>query len=334
MNGERDERDYLWDGSGEPDPGVARLERQLRPLRGEPAPLDLATVRRFRPRPRWPRVVARLAVAASLIAAASFVLLRLEPGSWRVTRLAGVPRVGGEPVETTGRLRVGGWLETDGASRAKVLVGSIGQVDLEPSTRVRLLKTGRDEKRIELERGTIRALISAPPRLFQVATRGAVAVDLGCAYTLTVDGSGRGMLRVEFGWVSLEDDGPGRESYVPAGAACRVGPDGPGTPFFQDASRAFQEALVAVDAGGPGRGPALERLIAEARGRDALSLLALLSRSEGEERGRLYHGLARLSPPPPGVTREAVLGGSRGAIDVWWRALGLGEIKWWRVGRR
>ena len=38
-----------------------------------------------------------------------------------------------------------------------------------------------------LDQGTIHARIWAPPKFFYVNTQAAVAVDLGCAYTLHVD---------------------------------------------------------------------------------------------------------------------------------------------------
>jgi len=55
---------------------------------------------------------------------------------------------------------------------------------------------------------------SAPPRLVIVETASARAVDLGCAYTLSVDAAGGRRLRVTSGWVALET--PDGSVYVPA----------------------------------------------------------------------------------------------------------------------
>jgi len=137
-------------------------------------------------------------------------------------------------------------LETDGRSRARIAVGSIGNVDIDENTRVRLLATEPTEHRLELTRGKMSARIWAPPRLFFVDTPSAVAADLGCAYTLEVDDQGASKLRVTSGWVALELKD--RESIVPAEASCDTQPGiGPGTPYFEDASPVFRAALSRMD---------------------------------------------------------------------------------------
>jgi hypothetical protein len=56
----------------------------------------------------------------------------------------------------------------------------------------------------------------------------------------------------------------------------------------------------------------------------------LLERAPSAERAPLFDALARLAPPPPGVSREGVLGGDFHMIDDWRHAMGLGGIKkWW-----
>jgi hypothetical protein len=141
---------------------------------------------------------------------------------------------------------VGGSLETDGASRARVRVGLIGFVDVEPNSRLRLLAAELADHRLALERGRIRARIWAPPKLFYVQTPSALAVDLGCIYTLEVDDSGAGALRVQRGWVAFEQEG--RESFVPEGAMCVTRPGvGPGTPVYESATAELQNALQKID---------------------------------------------------------------------------------------
>ena len=166
--------------------------------------------------------------------------------SWSVQRIKGTPRINSNGVVGNGQLAVGQWLETDGNSQAQIEVSSIGQVEIDPNTRVRLVETQPTEHRLELARGKMSARIWAPPRLFFVDTPSAVAADLGCAYTLEVDDQGASLLRVTSGWVALELKD--RESMVPAGAACQTRPGiGPGTPYFEDAVPEFRHALVKID---------------------------------------------------------------------------------------
>ncbi len=150
--------------------------------------------------------------------------------SWNVETLAGTPKVGNS--FENGKLSVGQFLETDANSRAKVEVANIGNVEIAPNSRVQLVNSTSNEHRLSLERGILQAKILAPPRLFIVDTPSAVAVDLGCAYTLEVDKDGNSKLHVTSGFVALEKGG--RESIVPAGAiALTKKGKGIGTPFAE-----------------------------------------------------------------------------------------------------
>jgi hypothetical protein len=263
-------------------------------------------------------------VAAGLLLVAGFsawwFYSRESRPFWEVARLNGSPRIGSSRMDATGRLAVGQWLETDGSSRAKIEVGSIGHVEIDPNTRVRLIETKPTEHRLELARGKMSAKIWAPPRLFFVDTPSAVAADLGCAYTLEVDDSGAGLLHVTLGWVELQLKD--RESMVPAGAACATRPGiGPGTPYFEDASPTFKTALSKLDFG-PGDTtwsniPALNLVLMEARPKDTLTLWHLLYRVDGKDRELVFERMAALAPPPKDVTREGVLQLDDKMLHLW-----------------
>jgi len=255
--------------------------------------------------------------------------------AWRVKRLDGTPKIGAESISNNGELAVGEWLETDGNSRAQIAVSSIGSVEVDENTRIRLLETHPTEHRLELARGKMSAHIWAPPRLFFVNTPSAVAADLGCAYTLEVDDQGSSLLHVTSGWVALELQD--RESVVPAGAACETRPGlGPGTPYFEDASQVFRDSLKMVDFDPDvtARSAALASILDQARPRDTLTLWHLLARVDGEDRARVYDRMAAFFPPPAGVTREGVLGLNQTMLDAWrdelektWMGFGKGVPK-------
>ncbi|HEX7316784.1 MAG TPA: zf-HC2 domain-containing protein [Pyrinomonadaceae bacterium] len=273
----------------------------------------VSQTRRF-PSRRRIFVPAFAALLVALAAGGAWLYVRATRPGWEVARVAGTPRVASNRIDERGRLRVGEWLETDAASRAEIAVANIGEVEVEPNTRVRLVETRLTEHRLELERGTLHARIWAPPRLFFVNTPSAVAADLGCAYTLEVDDAGRGLLHVTSGYVALETEE--RESIVPAGAACLTQPGaGPGTPFFEDAPEAFVESLAKLDF--ENDRAALDAVLEGARERDTLTLWHLLSRVGADERARVYERLAAFAPPPAGVTREGVLNLDRAMLDAW-----------------
>lgn len=280
----------------------------------------------------------KLGLASAVVVAVAvliFMALRRQPEpkwpdnlpSWEVTRLDGQPVIGRKKIAETGSLPVGEWLTTDDASRAQISVGQIGEVKIEPNSRIQLLEAQDDNHRLAMQRGKMEAFIWAPPRKFFVQTPSALAVDLGCSYTLEVAEDGTSLLSVTMGWVAFEWQG--RESFVPAEAKCVTRPKlGPGTPYFGDASTEFQLALAQFDTG---QTDSLAAVLAQARKRDALTLWHLLARTEGETRGKVFDRLAQLIPPPKKVIREGVLSNDRAMLDAWWAELGLGDTEWWRM---
>ncbi len=332
--------DYLWDRSGAPDPEVLKLETLLGKYGHDgPAPVFPAVV----PASlwdflRWPRFPVAVAAAALLaVGVVGFVIYEKQhqPAAgegWNVSRLAGTPRIGRELVGSKGgSLAIGQLLETDEQSRAQLKAEGVGQIEVDPSTRVRLVTMGA-LKRIALDRGTIQAFIWSPPGQFVVDTPSATTVDLGCAYTLHVDDSGAGTLRTTLGWVGFKLNG--RESFIPAGAACATRPRvGPGTPYFEDAPEEFRRALARFDFEDSDvqlRAKDLQLILAQARKRDALTLWHLLSRVPEDQRGRVYDRLAEFAPPPSVVSKDSVLRLDQAMLDQWWNSLGFDDISVWR----
>jgi hypothetical protein len=264
------------------------------------------------PRDLWPGIEARLrrpwrrwywipvAAAAALVA----VLIGRggEPDAWTVTWLAGAG---------PGTLRVGEWVETDDSSRALVAVGHIGQVEVKPDTRIRLIRARADDHRLALARGAIYAKVDTVPRLFYVETPAGTAIDLGCEYALETDSAGNGLLQVVRGIVEFQTGG--RSVRVPMGAIVSIRARvGPGIPVVEDAPPALRRALEMLDVRGA---------VAAARAEDALSLWHLLQRVAAVDRGAVYDRLAHLVPPPASVTRTAALALDAAALDAYWNAI-------------
>ena len=265
-----------------------------------------------------------LAIAAMILLVVAGGLLWLRsnnnPGGarWNVARLGGSPRIDSQNIGDGSKLGVGQWLETDATSSAQIDVAAIGNVEIDPNSRVRLLETSSSEHRLELARGRLSAHILAPPKLFFVNTPSGVAEDLGCAYTLEVDENGNSILHVTLGWVSLQLID--RESSVPAGAACAMKRGfGPGTPYFEDATDLFREALSKFDFTGnqSDRAAALATILSEARPRDGITLWYLLMRVDPKDRAHVYDRMAALVTPPQDVTREGVLDLNAKMLERW-----------------
>lgn len=305
--------DYLWDKSGEPDPEIEALERLLSPLGAK------RDSRFFFPQRRtWIPV----AIAASLLMAVGGVWLVLNRNhpAWQVSALAGAPQVA--------RLGRGESLTTDAGSRAKLEIASVGQVEMEPNSQLNVVTLGTTEHRLNLKRGKISAIIWAPPGQFFVNTPSAVTVDLGCAYTLEVDGSGAGLVKVTAGWVAFENDG--QESFIPATAACVTRPGrGPGMPYYEDATAALRNAVSQFDQSG--ELDAVAQILSEARPRDAITLWHLLRRVPVDHRGPVFDRLAQLIDVTASVNRQGIVNGDAAMLDALWDSLDLGDTSWWRM---
>ena len=340
--------DYLWDGSGEPDPELQRIEKSLARFRYSGRPAEFPAANILQPKPsrlsffasRWtPRFAAATLFIVALTISVWF--LRLSPLQvsnapvWDVARLSGAPRVGNFSLasdSSKAQLKVGQLMVTDNSSRASLNVAEVGEIYVDPSSRVRLLESGSNHSRLALELGTIHAAIWAPPGEFVVDTPSATAVDLGCAYTLHVNEDGSGTLRTTLGWVGFHKDG--HDSFIPAGAMCATRlAQGPGTPYFEDASEKLRSALHAFDfesLSASDREQALRIVLAQARRRDAFTLWHLLARVNAEESPLVYDQLASLVTPPANVTREGTLALDPQMMDAWWNAFDLGDISVWR----
>jgi hypothetical protein len=243
------------------------------------------------------------------------IISQINLPAWNVETLAGMPKVGNS--FGSEKLTVGEFLETDVNSRARVQVANIGNVEIAPNSRVKLVGTKATEHRLALEKGEIKAKIDAPPRLFIVDTPSAVAVDLGCEYTLEVNKNGDSKLHVTSGFVALEN---GKfNAIVPAGAkALTKKGKGVGTPFADDSSLEFQKAVYQFDFENGGA-KALETIIKEANLYDSLTLWHLLSRVPKTERGKVFNALANLVEPPANVTVKGILRLDKKMLEVWWR---------------
>lgn len=334
--------EYLWDRSGTPDADVARLEALLHGLAAPSPeawpPLRLpASAAPASIRPRWQTWAAAAALVGISIGTGWHTSrqVAVDPDPWRVARVDGAPTLSAAPLVGRSRLPAGRWLETDARSSAVVFVGRIGRLEVAPGSRLRLLNAAPGAHRAELVHGTIEAQIWAPPGQFVVDTPSATAVDLGCAYSLTISEDGTGLLQVQAGWVGFEHEG--RESFIPAGASGRTYPRrGPGTPTYDDAPVALRAAVGRIDEAETvaEQRAALDTVLAEARAEDGITLWHLVDRVDPSLAPRVVDRLSALVPMPDGVTRDGVLTGDRAMRDAWWEALGLGTAAWWRTWRQ
>lgn len=302
---------------------VASLPRELPPRRD----LWPSIQSRLSRKRLSPTLAFRLILLAASIAVAGLVfhLARKSrfPG-WDVAVDSGVTRLNQKSLTAPARWKPGQWLETGPASAATVSIGQIGEARLGANSRLRLVDADPQNHRIELQRGSLQALIWAPPRIFFVDTPSATAIDLGCAYILNVDESGNGVLQVTSGYVALEN--MGRASLIPSGMTCRTRRDAPpGTPVSVSAAATLQSAVERVDAGTP-RDTDIGEIASSATEDDAVTLWHLVPRIARPGRDAIVAKLEQGHPLPQGVTREGILAGNKTMLDRWGKDLGLSPM--------
>lgn len=304
---EQDERDYLWDRSGD-DPEVARLERLLAPLAHD-APLDELRRRRK----RWPFVVGGV-IALAAAAAIAFVVWPRPPervadhacgahaSGFAFTARGGTVACGGTNV-SAGVLPVGETLDT-GAYEAELAIADIGSAQLSPQTRLRLERTSAERHELFLEHGRMDAVVIAPPRLFAVGTPSGQVTDLGCAYTLEIDATGAGSIDVRSGMVELEAAN-GQFVIVPAGASARLlAGRRASLPLAKSANA---QLVAAVRELHTGRTDAIARILASAKPADAITVANLVRIIPVDARRPVLARLMELAPAPQQLTVDDII---------------------------
>ncbi len=267
---------------------------------------------------RWflvPALAGMFAIIA--IVSVAMLFIRNDPkndvsnaNAWNFTVIAG------SPIAPNGNnIAAGERIETDAASRALIKVGDIGSVEVRPNSKIEVVATKQNEQRLSLERGSLHAKILAPPRLFIVDTPSAIAVDLGCEYTLTVNENGDNQLVVLTGFVALERNG--RESIVPSGASClTVNGKGIGTPFATGADAKIRDSLRKFDFENGGN-TEIKKILDYSTSYDTITLWHLISRVDEQMRVNVVERLEQFVPLPKDVSREAVTMLDKPSLDKW-----------------
>jgi hypothetical protein len=241
-----------------------------------------------------------------------------------VEKISGYPIIESRVLTDQGVIKIGEKLFTDSESRARLKVGAVGEIEIEPQSEIQITETKSSEYRLVLSKGKILARTWVVPKLFSIKTPSAVITDLGCLYYLTVDEKSSTTIEVKSGWVLMENNK--RKSLLPAGTRCYSEiSKNPGTPFLNDASASFKEALFKLDFENGGKSE-LKKLLAESRREDLISLFHLLKYLDQESRGKIYDRISILFKIPQRITREGIISGDNDMMGRMWTELGLGSI--------
>lgn len=336
MSRGRDDRDqggdgYLWDRSGPVDREVADLERMLGGLAHQGSPLRWPDSGGARPDTVQQRNAARREVGRRILRsawpllAAALLLVALAVG-WQLWR-----GLGGTAAPQTVVLQPGApaRLIEAGAVARSIRLPQVGELTLDPGSRLRVRRWQDDGALLDLERGRLEAFVYADvrPRFFQVETPAARCVDLGCRYVLSVDDHGAAHVNVTMGYVAFAI--ADLEVFIPRGAECRAWPArGPGTPRFVDCGAELRAALDGLDrlpraVAEARRAAGRAVLVASASPRDTLPLYHLLLEPDPVLRHEAEQRLVELVDWPESVRDSKLPRADRGEWLAWLRTM------WW-----
>lgn len=290
--------DYLWDGTGAVDEGVAELERVLSPLahRGRlPRELAGGGASRSRGARWWMR-----------LAAAAMLLLAVGAGLYLAMRAPSR----------------GGWVETGPGGVASLHNGAI---ELGENTRAMLITVADGSVRLELERGSAHVRPGKDDAALRTGlmTAGVARVAPGTdALLVRAGGEGAGIaarIEVNAGMVEVEEKG----RRVRLGRACVAEFDGRawGTVRRMKASPAWADLVRKLDGVlAEGRQPTPSFIADVVKGAgplDGPTLWNLMWRV-GPDQRKMIVGRARVLWPAAAGLDEAVMRLDEGAMEKWW----------------
>ena len=319
--------EYLWDPAAPPAAEVVAIERRLASARFDAARRPLAMPARQRSR-SYARPILALAASLALLAAAATAFWSWrwnwpDGAPWRVV----VERTSSSAAEPS-QLRLDDPLRLDAAAR--VDIARIGTMQVQPGSALTLSETTSKRHRVTLDRGTVHVRIWAPPGRFALRTPSGNIIDLGCIFDLTVEDDGTSRVRVETGWVQMQN--AWGESLVPAGTSSLMGSGArPAVPIYEDASDQFAMAVRVMERTTDERASRamLDRVLPTARPRDVLTLLMLARVSPSALKRPLLDRAAQLVPPPPAVSVDGIMGGDTAQLWTWYHKLDLPPVKGW-----
>jgi hypothetical protein len=243
---------------------------------------------------------------------------------WLVEKVSGKPKIGTNILADQGILLVGERLTTNSKSRARLKIGSEGEIDVEPNTEIHFIETKTFEHRLILSKGQIAARTWIKPKTYSIETPSAIITDLGCDYDLVVNDRASTSLHVESGWVQMKYKNT--KALLCAGTMCISDSiKGVGTPFFKDATKLFKESLYRLDISSNNKSE-LITILSEASPNDLISLFNLLKRLDRESRAKIFDRISSLYKIPKGITREGIMNGNDAMMGRLWTELGLGSI--------
>lgn len=235
--------------------------------------------------------VVLLIVSVVLLSSASKNILSVEEMSnWKLVNMKGGAFVNGV---LSDKVNVGDWIQTDSVSSVVLKIANVGDISIEPNTKVRFIQSDGNISKMEVLYGTVNTSTSQPDK-FVLQSSNLKVQDKGGSYSFKVDDKGNGVIYVNSGIANVESGN--KSAVVTDGTFIMYKPEfGVGTPFRKDSKPEFQDALFQYDFNNGGA-PSIYYAMANAGPEDYSSLLNLIPRVDDRTKYLVLNKLNKLSP--------------------------------------
>jgi hypothetical protein len=252
------------------------------------------------------------------IAAISFMFFLSEDtaAAWEVEAVSGTPVLASKVLSGGGMMKAGDWLITNDESSAKIIAGQLGEIYIEPNSRIRLLRTLPTEHRVRMIHGRLTAEISAPPGYFFIESPAAEIINYRSSCIVELDEEGNGIIIVKEG-VTAVSNKLGK-SFIKEGGICEIKKGAaPGIPFLEDAPLFLVALIRRVDNKIEMDNVFFISLLNSAREKDLFSLWHLFKKVDDDRKVMIYNKMISLNNSFIGITREGILSGNPEMIERW-----------------
>lgn len=195
-------------------------------------------------------------------------------------------------------------LETNSITRLKINIPNVGNLFIDPDTKIQRLKTNN----IRLLQGTILAMKDGAEEFLSIEVSGAEIKDyyLGGQSKVAFINQNTSFLEVIDGWVTVNKDN--LESLVLPNHFCMIKADsGVGLPYRNGSSKEFVEAINDYCFTNPGSEEALISILTKADVNNSVTLWNLMKRVTRKQRDMVVYTIfGLLGEPPTGVTDDGL----------------------------
>lgn len=213
-----------------------------------------------------------------------------EMSNWKLVSLKGGAFINGVKSD---KVNVGDWIQTDSVSSVVLKIANVGDVSIEPNTKVRFIQSDNDVSKIEVMYGTVNTSTSQADK-FILQSSNMKVQDKGGSYSFKVDDKGNGVIYVNNGIANVVSDN--KSAVVTDGKFCYYKPEyGVGTPFRKDSKPEFQNALYQYNFNNGGVN-SVYYAMANAMPEDYASLINLIPRVDDKTKYLVLNKLGKLAP--------------------------------------